>query len=235
MIERLIKTSKGNERWIRSEDLDIIEWFNNSENHTDTILDQINNQGMYNPIFQNSKDMIVLDLGANSGLFSLYAADSCKKLISVEPTPYTFGILKKMLKDLDNVSALQFAIGPHNEMISFYINENSTTNSMLNRRGKETQVQCITLETLLLKENLDYVDFVKCDIEGSEMQALTDATLGPVSDKIKFWFVEIHQTNVNESPWPGNLESNRQHLRELFERHGYQTETVIHDQLFAWK
>ena len=50
-----------------------------------------------------------------------------------------------------------------------------------------------------------------------------------------FWFIEIHQTNVNESPWPGNLESNRQQLAELFQRHGYQTESVIHDQLFAWK
>jgi FkbM family methyltransferase len=179
--------------------------------------------------------MTVLDLGANCGLFSLYAADSCAKLISVEPTPHTFNVLQEIVKDHKNITPLQLAIGPHNEMISFYINENSTTNSMLNRYGAETQVQCMTLETLLHFQNLDHVDFIKCDIEGSEMQALTDTTLGPVADRVDFWFVEVHQTDVEENAWPGNLGANRQQLAELFQRHGYQTEMVIHDQLFAWK
>ena len=106
---------------------------------------------------------------------------------------------------------------------------------MLNRNGQETKVQCMTLETLFHMQELDHVDFIKCDIEGSEMQALNDATLGPIAHKVDFWFVEVHQTDVDKSQWPGNLESNRQQLAELFQRHGYQTESVIHDQLFAWK
>jgi hypothetical protein len=73
------------------------------------------------------------------------------------------------------------------------------------------------------------------DAAGSAAQALTDATLGSVADRVNFWFVEVHQTDVDKGPWPGNLESNRQQLAELFQRHGYQTESVIHDQLFAWK
>lgn len=235
MIERLIKTSQGQEYKYQSEHPDVQAWFNNTENYTDIILKQINEDRMYDPIFAGRGDMVVLDLGANCGLFSLYAADSCKKLISVEPTPTTFAVLQEIVKDHDNITPLQLAIGPHNEMISFYINENSTTNSMLDRNGTETKVQCMTLETLLHMQNLDHVDFIKCDIEGSEMQALTDATLGPIADRVDFWFVEVHQTNVSDEAWPGNLSSNRQQLAELFQRHGYQTDFVIHDQLFAWK
>ena len=235
MIERQIKTSKQKEFTYQSRHPDVTAWFNNPENYTDIILKQINEDRMYDPIFADRDDMIVIDLGANCGLFSLYAADSCSKIIAVEPTPSTYNVLKEIVKDDTKIKPLQLAIGPHNEMISFFINENSTTNSMLNRNGIETQVQCMTLETLLFKEDLDHVDFIKCDIEGSEMQALTDATLSPISDKVKFWFVEVHQTNVQESSWPGNLDDNRQKLAELFQRHGYQTESVIHDQLFAWK
>ncbi len=235
MIERQIKTSKQNNYTYQSRHPDVTAWFGNPENYTDVILKQINEERMYDPIFAERSDMVVLDLGANCGLFSLYAADSCSKIIAVEPTPTTFNVLQEIVKDHVNIAPLQLAIGPHNEMISFFINENSTTNSMLNRNGAETQVQCMTLETLLFKEGLDHVDFIKCDIEGSEMQALTDATIGPIADKVDFWFVEVHQTDVSESPWPGNLESNRQQLAELFQRHGYQTESVIHDQLFAWK
>lgn len=235
MIEQQIKTSKQQNYVYQSRNPDVTAWFSNPDNYTDIILKQINEDRMYDPIFADREDMVVVDLGANCGLFSLYAADSCKKLIAVEPTPSTFNVLEEMVKDHTNITPLQLAVGPHNEMISFYINENSTTNSMLNRNGQETQVQCMTLETLLFKENLNYVDFIKCDIEGSEMQALTDDTLGPIADKVNFWFVEVHQTNVSESVWPGNLENNRQQLAELFQRHGYQTESVIHDQLFAWK
>lgn len=235
MIERSIKTSKLKEFVFQSEHPDVAAWFNNPENQTDTILNQINQERMYDPIFANRENLTVLDLGANCGLFSMYAADSCSKIIAVEPTPATFNVLQEIVKNHSNISPLQLAIGPHNEMISFFINENSTTNSLLNRSGTETKVQCMTIETLLHMQKLDHVDFIKCDIEGSEMQALTDATLAPIAHKINFWFVEVHQTDVSTSPWPGNLETNRQQLAELFQRHGYQTELVIHDQLFAWK
>lgn len=235
MIEQLIKTSQQKDYTFQSAHPDVAAWFNNSENYTDVILKQINEDRMYDPIFANHDDMVVLDLGANCGLFSLYAADSCKKLIAVEPTPATFTVLQEIVRDHSNITPLQLAIGPHNEMISFFINENSTTNSMLDRNGTETQVQCMTIETLLHMQGLDQVDFIKCDIEGSEMQALTDATLGPIAERVKFWFVEVHQTDVKNNAWPGNLETNRQQLAELFKRHGYQTELVIHDQLFAWR
>lgn len=235
MIERNIKTSQQNDFTFKSYNANVVEWFNNAENYTNIILKQINEDRMYDPIFAGRTDMTVIDLGANCGLFSLYAADSCKKIIAVEPTPSTFDVLKEMVKDHDQIIPLQLAIGPHNEMISFFINENSTTNSMLDRNGTETQVQCMTLETLLFMQGFKTVDFIKCDIEGSEMQALTDATLAPVADKVKFWFVEVHQTDVKQQAWPGNLEENRQQLVELFRRHGYETETVIHDQLLAWK
>lgn len=235
MIERQIKTSKQQDYQYQSSHPDVTAWFGNPENYTDIILKQINEDRMYDPIFKGRDNMVVLDLGANCGLFSLYAADSCSKIIALEPTPKTYNVLEEIVKNHTNITPLQLAIGPHNEMISFFINENSTTNSMLNRNGFETQVQCMTLETLLHMQGLDRVDFIKCDIEGSEMQALTDATLGPIAHKVDFWFVEVHQTDVNESAWPGNLESNRQQLAELFQHHGYQTESVIHDQLFAWK
>ena len=235
MIEQLVKTSQQQDFVYKSEQLNVTAWFDNPENYTDVILKQINEDRMYDPIFAGRTNMTVLDLGANCGLFSLYAADSCNKLIAVEPTPKTFDVLQEIVKDHKNITPLQLAIGPHNEMISFFINENSTTNSMLNRNGTETKVQCMTLETLFYMQGLDHVDFIKCDIEGSEMQALTDATLGPIADKVKFWFVEVHQTDVKDHAWPGNLGSNRQQLAELFQRHGYQTDLVIHDQLFAWK
>lgn len=235
MITRTIKTSQQTNYAIETEQPDIVAWFNDTENYTDVILKQINEDRMYDPVFANRKDMTVIDLGANCGLFSLYAQDSCSRLISVEPTPKTAKVLAEMVSGHDNIKVVQAAIGPSNESVTFFINENSTTNSMLNRQGEPITVPGMTLEALLDSENLDYVDFIKCDIEGSEMVALTETTLAAVADRVGFWFVEVHQTDVDRSPWPGNLESNRSALAALFQKFGYQTDNVIHDQLFAWK
>ena len=126
MIERTIKTSQHQDFVYQSDNENVTKWFADPENQTDVILKQINEERMYDPIFANRSDMVVLDLGANCGLFSLYAADSCSRLIAVEPTPNTFNMLTEIVKDHSNVTPLQLAIGPHNELISFFINENST-------------------------------------------------------------------------------------------------------------
>jgi FkbM family methyltransferase len=235
MLERTIKTSQDSTWKIISEDADVVAYFSDPENQIETITKQICDEGMYNPIFLNRSNMTVLDLGANCGLFSLYAADSCKRVVAVEAAPGTFGILEKLVKDQPVIEALNVAIAPVNNDLTFYINENSTTNSLLDRKGTPVTVRGTTLVSLLDSLAIDHVDFVKCDIEGSEMVALTEETVGAVADRVDFWFVEIHQTNVSEATWPGNLGSNRETLATMFQKLGYQTEMVIHDQLFAWK
>lgn len=235
MLERTIKTSQGNEYRIVNEDADVIAYFNNPDNQIETIIRQICDEGMYNPVFLGKSNMTVLDLGANCGLFSLYAADSCRRVVAVEAAPSTFKILEKLAKDQPVIEALNVAIAPSNEDLTFYINENNTTNSLVDRKGTPVTVRGSTIANLLDSLSISHVDFVKCDIEGSEMVALTQETVGAVADRVNFWFVEIHQTNVTETAWPGNLGSNRDQLASIFQKCGYQTENVIHDQLFAWK
>ena len=50
MIERNIKTSQQNNFTFQSDHANVVEWFNNAENHTDIILKQINEERMYDPI-----------------------------------------------------------------------------------------------------------------------------------------------------------------------------------------
>lgn len=234
-MKRTIITSQQNEYTFENNDPIIEQWFADPEACTDIIIRQINEDKMYDPIFQGREGMTVLDLGANVGLFTMYAHDSAAKLIAVEPTPHTFSVLTELTANLPNVTRVQAAISPVNEMIPFFLNENATTNSMLNRQGTQIEVPGKTLAQLVSDHELTNVDFCKCDIEGSEMSAITPETLAPVKDIIKFWFVEVHQTNVTESAWPGNLEQNRQKLAEVFIGAGYEVSAVINDQLYAWK
>jgi FkbM family methyltransferase len=233
---RVVRTTKNNEYTI-PDDTEISTWFDEYEqNCSQQILDSLNSTGMFQSFFDNTDDLVVLDLGANIGLFSMYVQDSAKRVISVEPTPKTFNVLNKMVSGHQKIELLQGAVNDQDGEITFSINENPTINSMVNNVGEKITVDAYTFDSIMKKFNLDHIDFVKCDIEGGEVVAFNDQTLGAVADKITTWAVELHQTNANTgASWPGNLEENRQNLAALFQRHGYKTECVIHDQLFAWK
>jgi FkbM family methyltransferase len=232
-----IKTTKNRIYNIETDDAEIVDWFDRPDvTMTECILDQLNTERLYDPVLANKENLTILDVGANIGLFSLYAQDSAKQIICLEPTPVTLNILEKLTAGVDNIKIAPIALSDTDGEITFYINENPTINSLVNQVGTEVQVQARTIATVLKEQALDWVDFVKCDIEGSEILAITEATLDPVKDQIGSWFIEVHQTNANTgAPWPGNLEDNRQQLIGILRNAGYSAEPIIHDQIFAWK
>jgi FkbM family methyltransferase len=232
-----IKTTKDRIYNIETDDAEIVDWFDRPDvTMTDCILDQLNTERLYDPVLANKENLTILDVGANIGLFSLYAQDSAKQIICLEPTPVTLNILEKLTAGIDNIKIAPVALSDSDGEITFYINENPTINSVVNQVGTEVRVQARTIATVLKEQGLEWVDFVKCDIEGSELLAITEATLDPVKDQIGSWFIEVHQTNGNTgAPWPGNLEANRQQLLAVLRNAGYSAEPIIHDQIFAWK
>ena len=103
MREHQLRTSKDNQVQVVAESQAAIAHFAEPENHIGTILRQINEERMYDPVFADREDMTVLDLGANVGLFSLYAADSCERVVAVEAVPSTFSIAQEVTKDAKQI------------------------------------------------------------------------------------------------------------------------------------
>jgi len=78
-----IITSLGNTISIDLEDEEIMNHIFDNTSCAKIIIRQINNDRLYDPFFKDKKDLVILDIGANIGLFTLYAQDSASKLISV--------------------------------------------------------------------------------------------------------------------------------------------------------
>lgn len=230
-----IITSKGRKIDIDLTDPVVADWFARPlETMTDIIIDQINSEQLYNAVLADKTDMVIVDIGANIGLFSLYAQDSAKRIIAVEPTPATLNILKKLVGT--NIEIVEAALAFKDGTVDFFVHDNPTINSLaVNQSGERITVPAKTIKTILDELAVDHVDFVKCDIEGSEMFALDILRLREVADRIDSWFIEVHQTSRENEPWPGNLEKNRQILMQRLRVSGYQVEAIVHDQIFAWR
>lgn len=234
-LQRKLKTTKNNFINIDTDNQDLVQHFANSENFADIVLNQINQEGIYDRILCNKDNLTIIDIGANIGLFSLHAQERARVIYALEPTPSHFKKLQYLTKDFLHIHPINVALNNENTDVSFFICDyNSTMNSTVNQYGTEIKVKGRSLPTLIEQLGLRHVDLIKCDIEGSEMKALNDRTLRPIADIVDCWFIEAHVTDYSK-PWPSNLEQNREILTQLFLRHGYKVEKIIHDTLLVTK
>lgn len=157
---------------------------------------------------------IILDIGANVGLFALHVMPYTRKIVCVEPTPGHMGILKEIMSG----SAIyeQSALNHYTGKARFRNEPVNTTMNTLRDSPDSYNVDCITLKDLCDKHNLTSVDFCKIDIEGSEWQALTVERIREVHDIIDFFFIELH---------PRSLES-QMNMGIRFEEAGYKVDFV---------
>ena len=237
-LHRQLLTSKQNIINIVTDDDKAQAHFNNPANYADIVLNQINQDRFYDQIFDGEDNLTVLDIGGNVGLFSLYAQDRCKCIYPIEPTPGHFHILTDLTKNYSNIHPLNYAVSNKNEKIDFYINEENTTmNSLANKYGTKVEVESKTIRQIIDDLGLTHVDFIKCDIEGSEMVALTNETVSAVKDLVSGWFIEVHATEPSSTPdqWARNLEKNRRILADIFNKQGYEVQDYRHDGLYIWR
>jgi FkbM family methyltransferase len=168
------------------------------------IMEEIFKQRVYDPFFYNKKDMVVLDMGANIGLFSLYAAPHAKVVYAIEPSAEHQQTLQHMLKynGLSNVHPYALAISHQTGTATFNHSPNVTAYSlrdeihqMVPDAGTE-QVATMRIDEFFVRERIFHVDFMKMDIEGSEFEVIMGEGFKKVADKIDALVVELHA-------WPG--------------------------------
>ena len=125
-------------------------------------------------------DQVILDLGANVGIFSLYAARNAPqaKVFSFEPFPSTFRRLVATVRNhhLDGrVTCLNYAAtGASGVRLMPDAEVPSQRRALATAASvtSGTQVVGKTIESMLEENHLPHVDLVKMDIEGSEYEVL---------------------------------------------------------------
>ena len=219
------------------DDHDIVAHFQNPDNCTNVILRQINEERMYQHIFEGEENLTIFDIGANVGLFGIYVEDCSNAVYAVEPTPSHYNKLVKLSAAFNKIKPINLALGAENGTMDFYISEdNPTQNSLMSnwRSANEKKISVETVDLSTLFKDVEHVDFVKCDIEGGEMIALTKDTVGAVKDKVDCWYIETHQTD-NTIAHGDSVRQNLDTLRDVFESNGYGVQQVNFDTLWCFK
>jgi len=179
---------------------------------------------------------VILDVGANVGLFSIYAKRQKPnvRLIAFEPIPASAAALRRNV-ELHGMSGLtihQLALGEADRKdvaFTYYpgmpgnsTRHPETKNEHFAAQAVEVGVEVATLSSVLAKHpELDRVDLVKVDVEGSELEVLAGLTEDDWA-KIRSWVIEISDAK-------GELAE----LRKELESRGYTVEAELDDKIMV--
>jgi FkbM family methyltransferase len=120
---------------------------------------------------------IVIDVGSHIGCYALRASKRGCNVIAIEPDPISYGILLKnlILNGFTSTKAFQEALSNERGVRRLFLAEASNTGrSSLKRKisGKSVNVAVEELDELVHKMELSRVDWLKIDVEGSELDVL---------------------------------------------------------------
>jgi len=143
----------------------------------------VRNVYLQNDFIQIPDSGVVVDLGANVGAFTMLALANSKscKVIAVEPNA---GLNKLFLRQVsynnfDNRVSLQ----------RYFIGSSSTKQKEMLNDPASKDAQFITQKEFIELNKFSRIDFLKCDIEGSEFDFINDTSLLQITNQLA---IEIH-------------------------------------------
>lgn len=164
------------------------------------------------PGFTLGKDMRVIDIGANQGFFSTYAASFGARVYAFEPSSENFEMLQRNLSENacgSLVTPFRVAVAGKRGRMTLYVGLDSKREILsgtasitnTNRGGvdvKDESVEATTLDDILHENDIAFCDFLKMDCEGAEYEIL-QSTSAEAFNRIGRLSMETHEGRGREA------------------------------------
>lgn len=129
------------------------------------------------PFFSKAAPRTVVDIGANIGIFALYARRLWRhaRILAFEPGPENFQLLEQNIRasQAADVELHRVAVASAKGTMSFYLKQESGWHSIFGERGSTMiSVETIGLQDIFQDYSVSTIDFLKLDCEGAEFSIL---------------------------------------------------------------
>ena len=148
---------------------------------------ETNEEEPYDNFLRLSENETYLDLGAYRGdtvLSFSKRAKSWEKIVAVEPDLKTFGKLKSLTADIKGIQYINAFAGEQNGVVGFNMNGSRGSSG-----GVDGKVESIAVDSLSLEPT-----FIKMDIEGAEISAISGARETVKKFKPKMQIAAYHRS-----------------------------------------
>ena len=208
------------------------------------LVNEIFFEHVYTPVhLQIGRNDIVVDIGAHLGVFSVFAASMTQNTVyAFEPSPDNFEVLKRNIhmNGVNNIKAHRCAVSDRPGSTTFLLSSGSSTNHLLFNHKilhklekyqasvdhlqykiplpsdfeEYIEVPTTTLQDIMDSNNIEQIDFLKMDCEGSE-ELILDSTPKNYLKRVRKIAFEFHDhlSNLNHND-----------MRKLLEEIGFTTD-----------
>lgn len=145
----------------------------------------------YDRLQSLKKTDIVVDAGAAIGEFTVKASMQSLFVYAFEPEPENFAMLQKNTAKFANVRIFNNALSSSSGKQPLYLSQNWGGHSLVSKADNRT----VEVETITLDEVVDEADFLKVDVEASELEVFKGATK-LLQNCHPFIAVEIHNKEI---------------------------------------
>jgi FkbM family methyltransferase len=154
---------------------------------------------------------LFVDVGANVGTYTIWAAEAGAEVIALEPAADTFGLLQENIAlNGYQVTALQAAAGDHCGVARFTVGRDA--GNCLDPDGA-AETRLVTIDSLIGDR---YVTGMKVDVEGFEIDVLRGCTRALAEHRIGL--IQLEWNAMSEY----SLGADRRPVADLLARYGYQ-------------
>jgi len=170
---------------------------------------------------------VVVDIGANIGTFSLYAATVCgaSRVISFEPFPDNYRVLSNNIQrnELRNVTCVNQAVAGNRGLRTLRLDatDSGSHSLLIGSVERGFEVECCMLDDVFERFGLTKIDYLKMDCEGAEYEVLENAI--PKLQRIGRISMETHDTPERKA----------EDLEALLCRHGFEVRLFGGSRLYA--
>jgi FkbM family methyltransferase len=156
------------------------------------ILQEIFWERLYAPLVEDKKDLVIYDVGANIGLFSLWMYPFAKEIYAVEPAKMHGETIQKLVEfnGLTKIKLIPVALSNKDGEATFYHNDNTTMFSLTPGKGEKETVKTVTIGNLC--KDSPHIDILKVDVEGAEGILFSHPSFDEVAQKTDQIIVEYH-------------------------------------------
>lgn len=169
--------------------------------------------GSLKQLFNKDDMRIVFDVGAHEGnLSKAINKEFANTLIyAFEPFPIAYEKLLNLAKSSSNIRPFPVALSSSTGSSDFFVNKSSETNSLFPAKKVDsaideltTRIEQISIHTLTLNEfcanhNIDRIDLIKLDTQGSELEVLKGSNNLLKTQSISAIYCEVEFLEIYEN------------------------------------
>jgi FkbM family methyltransferase len=144
---------------------------------------------------------VMVDVGANIGIYSRPCSAFFKKVYAVEPIPKILECLKLNIKDCHNIEILEHGVGPFNPHAMFLYNPKNSGNTQQVANGDSTSSNLVISKVIPLDDlNFEEINYIKIDVEGFEADVLASG-VNCLTANLPWIQVEINNNQTRIEQW----------------------------------